>query len=138
MATSQYIVVVGCGRLGSILASRLSHQGHRVVVIDYHESTFSSLSEEFSGFKISGDAAELSILRQAQINRANCLLAVTGEDNLNLMVAQVAKVIFEVETVLARVREPAREEIYRDFGISTISPIKLSATAFLQALQSHL
>ncbi|MDJ0737748.1 MAG: TrkA family potassium uptake protein [Nostocaceae cyanobacterium] len=138
MANSQYIVVVGCGHLGSILASRLSSQGHRVVVIDHDESTFSGLSGEFSGFKISGDAAELSVLRQAQTNRANCLLAVTGEDNLNLMVAQVAKIIFQVQTVLARVREPGREAIYQDLGIATISPIELSATAFLQVLQSQL
>ena len=56
MAQSQYIVVVGCGRLGSILASRLSGQGHSVVVIDWDESTFNSLSIEFSGFPIVGDA----------------------------------------------------------------------------------
>ncbi len=63
MAQSQYIVVVGCGRLGSILASRLSGQGHSVVVIDWDESTFNSLSIEFSGFPIVGDAAELAVLR---------------------------------------------------------------------------
>lgn len=135
MAQSQYIVVVGCGRLGSILASRLSGQGHSVVVIDWDESTFNSLSIEFSGFPIVGDAAELAVLRSANIDKADCLLAVTGNDNLNLMVAQVTLTVFKVSTVLARVLEPAREEIYRDFGITAISPTKLSAEAFLQTLQ---
>ncbi|MDJ0621171.1 MAG: TrkA family potassium uptake protein [Calothrix sp. MO_192.B10] len=135
MPRCKYIVVVGCGRLGSILASHLSGQGHMVVVIDNNELTFNSLSGEFSGFQVTGDAAELSVLQQANAENADCLLAVTGEDNLNLMVAQVAQAIFKVKTVIARVREPAREEIYREFGIATISPIELSVVAFLQALQ---
>ncbi|MDJ0703605.1 MAG: TrkA family potassium uptake protein [Leptolyngbyaceae cyanobacterium MO_188.B28] len=138
MERAQYVVVVGCGRLGSILASRLSGQGHSVVVIDWQESTFNHLATEFSGFQIVGDASELAILRQAKTDKADCLLAVTGEDNLNLMVAQVAQVVFKVKTVLARVLDPEREHIYREFGIATISPTDLSADAFLQAFREAL
>jgi len=64
---SQYIVVVGCGRLGSILAFRLSSQGNSVVVIGLHESFFSNLSSDFSGFQIIGDASEIVILRSAKV-----------------------------------------------------------------------
>ena len=131
MAQSQYIVVVGCGRLGSILASRLSSQGNSVVVIDPWESSFNNLSSEFSGFQITGDASELSVLRSAKADKADCLLAVTDKDNINLMVAQIAKNIFQVSTVLARVFDPAREKIYCNFGIATISPTQLSAEKFL-------
>ena len=133
---AQYIVVVGCGRLGSILASRLSSQGNSVVVIDPYEKSFNNLTSEFSGFQIVGDASELEVLRQAKADKADCLLAVTDNDNINLMVAQVAKTLFNVSTVLARVFDPAREGIYEEFGIATISPTKLSAEAFLNQLQT--
>ena len=133
---SQYIVVVGCGRLGAILASRLSSQGNSVVVIDPQASSFKNLSGDFSGFQISGDASEIEILRSAKADRADCLLAVTDKDNINLMVAQIAKNIFEIGIVIARVFDPAREKIYRDFGIATISPTQLSADAFMANLPS--
>ena len=135
---SQYIVVIGCGRLGSLLASQLSAQGHSVVVVDKDTDTFENLSGEFSGFQIVGDAAELSTLKQAKAGKANCLLAVTREDNVNLMVAQVAKTVFEIPVVLARVFDPGREAIYSDFDIETISPTQLSADLFLQKLDQKL
>ena len=133
---SQYIVVVGCGRLGSILASRLSGQGNSVVVIDPDESSFKNLSSDFSGFQIAGDASEIEILLSAKADRADYLLAVTDKDNINLMVAQIAKNIFQIGIVIARVFDPAREKIYRDFGIATISPTQLSADAFIANLPS--
>jgi len=133
-AKSQYIVVVGCGRLGSLLASYLSSQGHSVVIIDVQEKALSKLSAEFSGFQIIGNATEMDTLEQARIHEADCLLAVTDKDNINLMVAQVASTMFEVPTVIARVYDPAREAIYKDFGIATVSPTQLSVSALLEIL----
>ena len=137
MPKFEYIIIVGCGRLGSLLASTLSNQGTSVVVIDKDESTFDSLSLEFSGFQILGDAAELAVLRGAKIDQADCLLAVTGNDNLNLMVAQLAKILFDVPMVLVRLIDPEREAIYQDFGLVTISPTKLAAQAFIQTLEQQ-
>ena len=134
---SQYIIVIGCGRLGSLLAGRLSAQGHSVVVIDQREATFANLSGEFSGFQIVGDAVELATLRKAKVDKADCLVAVTREDNVNLMVAQIAKVVFEIPIVMARVFDPAREAIYREFEVETISPTQLSADLFLQKLETQ-
>jgi trk system potassium uptake protein TrkA len=136
MVAYQYIIIVGCGRLGAILANQLSRLGRNVVVIDRDASAFENLSTEFSGFRITGDAAELLILRQAKIGEADCLLAVTRHDNVNLMVAQVAKTIFQVPKVIARVFDPRREKVYRQFDIETICPTQLSADIFLQALQT--
>ncbi|MGB3296289.1 MAG: TrkA family potassium uptake protein [Phormidesmis sp.] len=135
--SSQYIVIVGCGRLGSLLAGRLSAQGHSIVVIDQQEATFGNLSGEFSGFQIVGDAAELATLRKAKVDKADCLLAVTSEDNINLMVAQIARTIFEIPTVLARVFDPEREAIYQELEIETISPTQLSADVFLKTLEGQ-
>lgn len=135
MLPYQYIVIVGCGRLGSILANQLSGLGSNVVVVDRDEDAFKNLSTEFSGFTVTGDAAELAVLRNARIHKADCLLAVTRQDNVNLMVAQVASTIFNVSRVIARVTDPARERVFRQFGIETLCPTGLSAETLLGALQ---
>lgn len=134
MPHSNFIVIVGCGRLGGSLANRLSATGNRLVVIDRKEAAFDKLSTEFSGFRIAGDASELGVLRQAHTDDADFLFATTREDNVNLMVAQIARTVFKVPRVIARVYDPFRENIYSEFGIDTISPIKLSAQAFLDLL----
>ncbi|NJL92356.1 MAG: TrkA family potassium uptake protein [Anaerolineae bacterium] len=135
---SDYIIVVGCGRLGSILASRLSGIGHRVVVIDRREAAFDKLTNEFSGFQIVGDASEMAVLRAAKIAQADYLFATTTEDNLNLMVAQIAGSIFNVPHVIARVYDPTRESIYRRLNVEMISPTQLSVAAFLYAVDPSL
>ena len=134
MAAYEYIIIVGCGRLGSMLANRLSRLGNSVVVIDRDEAAFRHLSTEFSGFQIAGDAAELAVLRRAGIEQADCLLAITHHDNVNLMVTQVAKTVFGVPKVIARIFDPSREAVYHQFGVETICPTSLSAVAFLDTL----
>lgn len=129
-----FTIVVGCGRVGSILANRLSKNGHPVVVIDRYNSTFKDLSAEFSGFRIEGDATQLAILRQAKLEKADVFIATTHKDNVNLMVAQIAKRIFSVPTVMARVFDPKRESLYRSLGIETICPTCLAAEMFLKVL----
>ncbi|MGD8398781.1 MAG: TrkA family potassium uptake protein [Anaerolineae bacterium] len=131
----QYVIVVGAGRLGSVLANTLSRRGSSVVVVDRDETAFRNLAADYSGFKVTGDAAELAVLRQAGVDGADCLLAVTASDNVNLMVAQVAREIFGVGRVIARVSDPGREPVYRQLGIDTISPTTLAADALLSALE---
>ena len=94
MTKSLDLTIIGCGRLGSILASHLSQQGHKVVVIDKDQSAFERLSEEFSGFHLKGDATEMKVLQAAKLNQAHCAIAVTGKDNLNIMLSQLAKTVF--------------------------------------------
>ena len=129
-----FTIIVGCGRVGSILANRLSKNGHPVVVIDRYNSTFKDLSAEFSGFRIEGDATQLATLRQAKLEKADVFIATTHKDNVNLMVAQIAKRIFSVPTVMARVFDPKRESLYRSLGIETICPTCLAAEMFLKVL----
>jgi trk system potassium uptake protein TrkA len=135
MTAYENIVVVGCGRLGSILASELSRLGSNVMVIDRDEAAFDNLAPEFSGFRVTGDAAELAVLQQARLEQADCVLATTQQDNVNLMVAQVAKTMFGVGKVLARVHDPSREEVFRAFGVEMVCPTTLAAAAFLSALE---
>jgi len=134
MRNNRYIVIVGCGRLGSHLANHLSRAGNLVVVIDRDEPTFNDLSPDFSGFRVHGDATQMAVLREAKVKNADVLIATTHEDNVNLMVAQVARGIFSVPHVLARVFDPKREEVYAQLGIDTICPTSVAAEMFLRAV----
>ncbi len=135
-STPLFVVVVGCGRLGSHLANRMSAAGHSVVVIDSDEGAFASLSAEYSGFTVEGDAAELAVLRSAKLSQADVVIAATREDNLNLMVAQVARGIFGVKRALARVLDPRREEVYRVLQIDTVCPTTVAADIFADLLST--
>ncbi|MFY9940760.1 MAG: TrkA family potassium uptake protein [Desulfobacterales bacterium] len=135
--TAMYVVIVGCGRLGALLADGLSVAGHDVVVIDRHEASFRALSPEFSGFRLTGDATEYALLKSAEIERADCLMATCNEDTLNLMVAQVARHVFGVACVLARVHQPAFGAIFKEVGIEIISPTQLAFDAFRATLDAR-
>ena len=104
------------------------------MVIDNHEQAFRNLSGEFSGFTIIGDASELSVLKKANVNNAECLLSMCSEDTLNLMVTQIAKIIFGVPRVIARVYNPGYQPMFRKFGIDLVNPIELAVTSFLGIL----
>lgn len=136
MKNSLYIVIIGCGRLGSILSNQLSRVGHSVVVIDTDEATFDDLSPDFSGFRVVGDATQIAVLKEAKLKDADVLFAATHEDNVNLMVAQVARKVFNVQHVLARVFDPRREQVYDQLGIETICPTAVAAEMFLLAVAS--
>jgi trk system potassium uptake protein len=132
MSQQLYVVIAGCGRLGSHLANRLSRDGHSVVAIDIDERAFAGLSHEYGGFRIQGDATELAVLKQAKADKADAVVATTGADNVNLMVAQVAKTVLGVPHVVARVLNPRREEIYERMGIETVCPTTVAAELFLR------
>jgi len=136
MKNSLYIVIVGCGRVGSHLANQLSRVGHSVVVIDTNEDIFSDLSPDFSGFRVEGDATQIGVLKEAKLNQADALFATTHWDNVNLMVAQIARKLFNVPHVLARVFDPRREQVYARLGIETICPTSVAAEMFLLAVAS--
>lgn len=137
MSNDHYIVIVGCGRVGSHLANKLSGAGNSLVVIDIDESTFDDLSPEFSGFKLAGDATQVALLREAKLQKADTLIATTHDDNVNLMVAQVAKSIFKTPLVMARVYDPKREQVYTRLGIRTICPTSVAASMFMEALANE-
>jgi trk system potassium uptake protein TrkA len=132
MKNNRYIVIVGCGRVGSYLANQLSREGDSVVVIDRNEAIFNDLSADFSGFRVTGNATHMEVLNEAKLKKADVLIATTHDDNVNLMVAQIARKVFNVSLVLARVFDPKREEVYAQLGIDTICPTSLAAELFLR------
>ena len=114
------VVIVGCGRVGSMLARDLDASGHEVTVVDERVSAFNRLGDTYKGNMVVGTGIDESVLRRAGIEAADCFCAVTNGDNRNIMAAQVAKVVFKVPRVITRIYDPIREETYREFGMETI------------------
>jgi len=116
-----YVIIIGCGRVGAELAKLLSGEGHDVVVIDKSRDSFNRLGDTFNGLTMVGNGFDLALLKQVGIEKADALCAVTNGDNTNLISAQVAKKIFRVPKVLARVYDPQRAHIYSALGLDIIS-----------------
>ncbi|MEX0702769.1 MAG: TrkA family potassium uptake protein [Planctomycetales bacterium] len=127
MPREQFIVIVGCGRLGRHLANHYSREGHSVMAVDVDPARLAKLAPEYSGFRLEGDATEPAVMKQSHAEDADRLIAVTGYDNVNLAVAQVARTIFGVPDVVARVNDPEREAIFQELGIRTVCPLTLAA-----------
>lgn len=116
-----YVIIVGCGRVGSELAKLLSNEGHNVVVIDKSQNSFDRLGGTFNGLTMVGNGFDLELLKQVGVEKADVFCAVTNGDNTNLISAQVAKKIFKVPKVIARVYDPQRAYIYTALGLDIIS-----------------
>ncbi len=123
-----YIIIVGCGRVGAELAKLLASESHNVVVIDHNSSSFSRLGDSFNGLTLVGNGFNLELLKQAGIEKADAFCSVTNGDNTNLICAQVAKKIFKVSKVFARVYDPRRAHIYNALGLDIISGTILFAS----------
>lgn len=133
-----YIIIVGCGRVGSELAKLLSNEGHNVVVIDENGASFERLGGAFNGITLVGNGFDQELLRQAGIEKADAFCAVTNGDNTNLISAQVAKKIFDVPKVIARVYDPQRAHIYTALGLNIISGTILFASMLRdKIIESH-
>lgn len=123
-----YVIIVGCGRVGSELAKLLSSEGHDVVIIDRSPSSFDRLGGSFNGLTMVGNGFDLKLLRQAGIEKTDAFCSVTNGDNTNLICAQVAKKIFKIPKVFARVYDPQRAHIYAALGLDIISGTMLFAS----------
>ena len=117
-----YVIIVGCGKVGSRFASILSDEGHDVVIVDNDSSTFERLDDDYTGLKILGVPIDQDVLKKAGIENADALVAVTTDDNINIMVCQIAKDIYKVKKTIARIYNPSREYVFHQFGMDTICP----------------
>lgn len=122
-----HVVILGCGRVGAMLASMLESERHTVAIVDRDPESFRRLSPDFRGKTILGIGIDEDILKKAGIERAGGFAACTNGDNTNIMSAQIAKIKYKVPRVIARIYDPLRAEAYRELGIDTISPTLLGA-----------
>lgn len=123
-------IVVGSGRLGSSIANKSCEMGKHIVVIDNDNEGFNRLSENFSGYEIVGDATDLSILEAGYIKKAREVIVTTGDDNVNIFVAHLARIIYDVPDVYIRLDDPAKEVLILGMGIKAIYPFQLSYDKF--------
>ena len=133
-----YIIVIGCGRLGSLLANRLSNAGHSVVVVDINSNSFNALTaDQFSGFMVEGDATELSVLNHAKMGKADVVIGATHDENVNIMAAQVAKERFKVPKVYVRILDPGKESFCKLIGIECVCPTTIAAEKMINSIDGN-
>ncbi len=127
-------VIVGCGRVGAQLANRLSLAGHEVAIVDRDAAAFRRLSPTYKGQKVEGVGFDREVLVSAGIERADGFASVTSGDNTNVVSARIARQVFRVPKVVARIYDPRRAEIYRRLGLVTISPTEWGASRISELL----
>jgi trk system potassium uptake protein TrkA len=117
------ILVIGCGRVGAGLAKTLVGRGHSVTVVDKDLLAFEKLDDRFVGQTIVGIGFDREVLLKAGIERADGVAAVTSSDEANVVTSRIARDIFHVPKVVARLYDVRQAEIYKRLGIQTIAPI---------------
>lgn len=125
------VVIVGCGRVGALVAATLDGAGHNVAIVDTSTLAFDRLPDDFKGTAIRGNGTDEEVLRRAGTQHADLFLAVTEGDNRNVMSAQIAAEVFDVKRVVAKINDPLRAEAYAELGIATICRTQLMTDAIL-------
>lgn len=128
------VVVMGCGRAGASLADALSRRGHDVAVIDRDPTAFHRLSPEFTGQKVLGMGFDREVLLRAGIEGAEAFAAVSSGDNSNIISARVAREMFGVQRVVARIYDAKRAAVYERLGIPTVATVPWTTERLLDAL----
>ncbi len=132
--TGVHVVIMGCGRVGSTLAQTLEQQGHTVAVVDQDPTAFRRLGSGFAGRRVTGVGFDQDTLREAGIEEAGAFAAVSSGDNSNIIAARVAREMFGVENVAARIYDPRRAEVYQRLGIPTVATVRWTADQMLRRL----
>ena len=116
------ILIIGCGRVGAGLAKTLVVRGHSVTVIDKAPLAFEKLGDHFKGQTILGVGFDREVLLKAGIERTDGVAVVTSSDEANVVASRIARDIFHVPRVVARLYDVRQAEIYQRLGIQTIAP----------------
>ena len=130
------VIIVGCGRMGAELANQMWHDGHDVTVVDKNPQAFYRLGAGFKGATVEGIGFDREVLIRAGVERADALAATTSGDNSNIITARVARNVFHVPKVIARLYDPRRAEIYQRLGLQTVSSTAWGVSRAIQLL-SH-
>jgi trk system potassium uptake protein TrkA len=129
-----HVVIMGCGRVGSTLARSLEDRNHTVSVIDSNPDAFRRLGPSFNGTKVTGIGFDQGVLDRAGIDKADAFAAVSSGDNSNIIAARVARETFGIQSVVARIYDPGRAEVYQRLGITTVATVKWTADQVLRRL----
>jgi trk system potassium uptake protein TrkA len=125
------VIIVGCGRVGAVLAEDFDKAGHEVIILDRTTSNFDKLPSTFRGTAVRGDGTDEDVLRRAGAEDADLFLALTEGDNRNVMATQLATEALGAKRVLAKVNDPVRAAAYADLGLATICRTNLMEDSIL-------
>lgn len=132
-----YIVVVGGGKVGYNLTKVLLSEGHEVLLVEKDQARYAKLNEELGETVILGDGAELETLKVMGTNRADVLVAATGSDEDNLIICQMAKIVYFIPKTIARVNDPKNEEVMQMLGIDvTVNSTRIINTLIEEKVDS--
>ncbi len=130
------VIVIGCGKVGSSLARQLVEAGNDVVIIESDRNLLTN-ADDIDCIKINGIPIDKDVLKSAGIETADAVCAVTSDDNMNIMTSQVAREIFKVQNVVARIFNPGSRELFEEFGLETICSTSLTVDAILRTLSGE-
>ncbi|MGI9199234.1 MAG: potassium channel family protein [Candidatus Nanopelagicaceae bacterium] len=129
-----HVVIMGCGRVGSAIALELEAAGASVSIIDQSREAFRRLGGSFQGTTVTGIGFDRDIMLEAGIEKADAFAALSNGDNSNILAARVAREVFGVKNVVARIYDPARAEIYQRLGIPTVATVTWATEQVLRRL----
>ncbi|BDA65406.1 MULTISPECIES: potassium channel family protein [Actinomyces] len=132
-----HFVIMGCGRVGASMAAQLDRMGHSVSVIDRSSDAFRRLPADFTGRKVKGVGFDRDALEQAGIDEAHAFAAVSNGDNSNIVSARVARELYGVERVVARIYDPQRADVYERLGIPTVATVRQTAEQMMRRILPH-
>jgi trk system potassium uptake protein TrkA len=133
-----YIVIVGGGKVGYYLSKELLEAGHELVILEKHSGRARQIADELGSIVLNRDGSEGKHLAEAGANRAAIVAAVTGDDEDNLVVCQMAKHHFNVPRTIARVNNPKNEQLFRHLGVDEIiSPTRMALASIEQDIPVH-
>ena len=125
---------MGCGRVGSTLTRNLEERGHSTSVIDINPESFRRLGPDFRGTTVTGMGFDRGVLEEAEIERADAFAAVSSGDNSNIISARVARELYGVKNVIARIYDPGRAEVYERLGVPTVATVPWAADQVLRRI----
>ncbi|MCX8094213.1 MAG: TrkA family potassium uptake protein [Candidatus Goldbacteria bacterium] len=116
----KFVIVVGAGKTGYNLTKLLMEEGHEVLLVEKNKARYFELNNELGENIFLGDASESEVLKNIGTNRANVLVAVTGDDDTNLVICQMAKIMYMVPRTIARISNPKNEDIFSSLGVDNV------------------
>lgn len=122
--------IIGCGRLGSSMANKCSLEGKYIIVMDKDPDSFDRLSDNFGGLAVVGDVTDLAVLEANHIENAKEIIITTGDDNINIFIAHIARKRYNIPDIYVRLDNPENEVLLKGMEIKAIYPFELSFDKF--------
>lgn len=137
MAQAGKVVILGCGKLGSKVASYFFDANYEVIVVDNDPSAFDNLKRSFSGIKMLENFENIFATKQIDFTKIDYVLVLTQSDEINVMISQIVKIEYNVENVIVRLKNQSYVELVENFGVKIIETTKLEFNNFLEQFEER-